>query len=102
MQRRCGCACLAVQLPWFGTSLNSTAAIGKKRPIDFLGCLPTSGRCNGLTCRCSSSRLGFSPMVFGGVAGGLSEIALVPSADNARTNLHVQQRDLALRTGWQE
>jgi hypothetical protein len=30
MQRRCGCDCLAVQLTWFGTSLNSTAAIGPK------------------------------------------------------------------------
>lgn len=25
MQRRCGCDCLAVQLMWFGSSLNSTA-----------------------------------------------------------------------------
>jgi hypothetical protein len=33
MQRRCGCDCLAVQLTWFGASLNSTAAIGQERAL---------------------------------------------------------------------
>jgi hypothetical protein len=34
MQRRRGCDCLAVLLTWFGASLNSTAAIGQKLPLE--------------------------------------------------------------------
>jgi hypothetical protein len=40
MRRRCGCDCLAAQLTWFGTSLNSTAAIGQNSTVGVLIELP--------------------------------------------------------------